>query len=62
MFGELVGVSRTTVSRWIRRGYILAYRVGPFLIRIPRTEISRMRKHRIPYIEHGECPEHTVMK
>jgi excisionase family DNA binding protein len=40
---EILGVCTLTIRRWIKRRYIKAYRVGPFLIRIPRSEISRMR-------------------
>jgi hypothetical protein len=36
-----------TIRRWIKRRYIVAYRVGPRLIRIPRSEISRMRAVRL---------------
>lgn len=60
-FAELLSLSHKTVRRWIKRGYIRAYKIGP-LIRIPRTEIARMRAERIPYIESGACPEHTVVK
>ena len=48
---QLLDVHHTTVRRWIRCGFILAYRVGPQLVRIPRTEIVRMRKVRMPTIE-----------
>lgn len=61
VFAELLSLSHNTVRRWIKRGYIKAYKIGP-LIRIPRTEVARMRSHRIPYIEKGACPVHTVVK
>lgn len=61
-FAQVLGISVTTTYRWIKRGYVRAYRVGPQIIRIPRTEIVRMRQHRIPYIESGECPEHSTVK
>lgn len=44
---ELLDVSPMTIHRWIARGFIRAYRVGPRLVRIPRSEIVRMRKFRI---------------
>lgn len=44
---QLLGVAIITIRRWIGRGYIKAYRVGPQVIRIPRSEISRMRDVRI---------------
>lgn len=61
-FAEVMSISMTTMRRWIKRGYVRAYKVGPQLIRIPRTEISRMRQHRVPYIESGERPEHYSVK
>lgn len=45
----ILDVHHLTIRNWIRRGYIKAYRVGPLLIRIPRSEIARLRTHRITY-------------
>lgn len=59
---EVIGVSRVTIYRWIKRGYIKAYRIGPSIIRIPRTEVTRMRQHRIPYIQSNTCPQHSVVR
>ncbi len=44
---QLLGVHPLTVKRWVKIGYIAAYRVGPVLVRIPRSEVSRLRKRRI---------------
>lgn len=55
---DILGVSVVTVRRWIRRGWIKAYRVGPVLIRIPRTEIVRMRAVRLCYTLYGDRPEY----
>ncbi len=53
---EILDVSELTVRRWIYKGYIRAYRVGPVLVRIPRTEIARMRAVRIPFLTEGDRP------
>lgn len=51
----ILSVSPNTIRRWIRRKFLLAYRVGPLLVRIPRSEIARMRQHRLDYgVEPGE--------
>ena len=44
---QILGVHYMTVWCWIRDGYIQASRVGPRCIRIPISEIARMRKHRV---------------
>lgn len=44
---EVLGVSPMTIHRWIAKGFLKAYRIGPRLVRIPRSEIVRMRKFRI---------------
>lgn len=54
----ILDVSVGTVRRWIRFGYIKAYRVGPQLIRIPRSELVRMRDVRLPYIIEGDRPHY----
>lgn len=51
---EIIGVSHNTIRRWIRRGYMRAYRAGPVLIRIPRSEVARIRTRRIEAIVLGE--------
>lgn len=58
---EILDVSLLTVRRWIYKGYIRAYRVGPKLVRIPRTEILRMRAVRIPFLIEGEHPRYPVV-
>lgn len=44
---EILGVNPMTIRRWIKASYIRASRVGPRLIRIPRSELQRMRAQRI---------------
>lgn len=39
----LLDVHENTIFNWIRMGFIVAVRVGPRLVRIPRSEISRLR-------------------
>lgn len=58
MCADILGVSVSSVRRWIRYGYIKAYRVGPQLVRIPRSEILRMRAVRMPYMLYGDRPEY----
>lgn len=55
---EVLSVNEMTVRRWIQRGFLKAYRVGPFLIRIPRTELSRMRTLRITFEDNQEKPNY----
>lgn len=43
-FAERIGVSYWTVRRWIKNGTIEAYRAGPKLLRIPRSELDRMNQ------------------
>lgn len=59
---ELLDVSAITVRRWIKRGYILAYRIGPQIIRIPRSEIKRMREHRLPFLIEDDVPRYQVVQ
>lgn len=40
---QLLDVNPMTIRRWIKARVIVAYRVGPRLIRIPRSEVARMR-------------------
>lgn len=42
MFADEFGVSTRTVRRWLASGVIRGIRVGPKLIRIPRTEAERL--------------------
>lgn len=42
----LLEVHENTVYNWIRTGEIVAIRCGPRLIRIPRSEIVRLRAAR----------------
>lgn len=39
----LLDVHENTVHNWIRAGIIIAVRTGPRLLRIPRSEIARLR-------------------
>lgn len=39
---ELLGVSPLTVYRWLRDGTLRGVRIGPKLLRVPRSEIERM--------------------
>lgn len=39
---DLLGVSPLTVYRWLRDGTLRGVRIGPKLMRIPRSEIERM--------------------
>lgn len=41
----LLDVHENTVYAWIRSGVLTAVRTGPRLLRIPRSEISRLRSH-----------------
>ena len=44
---KLIGVSTTTVRRWIRSRHIRALRIGPWLVRIPVSEVNRVKSVRI---------------
>lgn len=39
---DVLGVSPETVYRWLRDGTLRGIRIGPKLLRIPRSEIERM--------------------
>lgn len=39
----ILGVHEETVRRWWKAGVIAGERVGPKLIRIPRSELARLR-------------------
>lgn len=45
--GTILGVHPKTVRRWCREGTLEAIRTGPRLIRIPLSEIQRLRKQRV---------------
>ena len=55
---EILDVHHLTIRRWIRGGWIKAYRVGPMLIRIPRSELSRMRTLRVEYSDNSQRPRY----
>lgn len=57
---QILDVCQMTIHRWIKSGYIKAYRVGPHLIRIPRSEISRLRSIRIEFV--ANCDRHFYPK
>jgi excisionase family DNA binding protein len=40
--GEFFGVDVKTVRRWIAQGWLVAYRVGPRLIRVDRASILKL--------------------
>ena len=50
----LLGVSPLTVYRWLRDGTLRGVRIGPKLLRIPRSEIERMAQGR-PETEHADA-------
>lgn len=58
---EILGVHPRTIRRWIRRRIIPAYRIGPQLVRIPRSAIAKLRAIRIelaiPDTDRLETPE-----
>lgn len=58
---QILGVHHVTVRRWIRRGFIKAHRVGPLIVRIPRSEIIRIRTVRIPATQFKERPEYPTV-
>lgn len=40
---RLLDVHEDTLKRWCKRGKIELIRVGPRLLRVPRSEIARLR-------------------
>ena len=57
-FATILGVCDMTVRRWIQRKYVIANRVGPFLIRIPVSEIRRMRTLRAHFDDNAMTPKY----
>lgn len=43
----ILGVHEDTIRRWIADGFLAATRCGRRLIRIPRSEIARLRHERL---------------
>ena len=44
---QVLDVHEETIYRWIRAGFIEAVKTGPRLLRIPRSEIARLRTNRV---------------
>lgn len=61
MAAGLLSVNPLTIRRWIKRGYVKAYRVGPKLTRIPITEISRLRTIRIKADDDATRPNYPAV-
>lgn len=43
MAALILDVHENTIHNWIRAGILVAVKTGPRLIRIPRSEIARLR-------------------
>ncbi|MDR0759586.1 MAG: helix-turn-helix domain-containing protein [Treponema sp.] len=43
-FGLLIGVSKQTVYRWVKLGYLRAARFSPQCVMIPRSELERYER------------------
>lgn len=43
----ILGVHENTVRNWIAEGILVAVRVGPKLLRVPRSELTRLRLGRL---------------
>lgn len=39
----ILDVHENTIYNWIRSGYLKAIKIGPRIVRIPRSELSRLR-------------------
>jgi excisionase family DNA binding protein len=44
MAAVLLDVHEDTIYNWIKGGVLVAVRLGPRVIRIPRSEIARLRQ------------------
>jgi len=43
----ILDVHVNTIYNWIESGVVLAVHIGPRLLRIPRSEIARLRAHAV---------------
>ena len=43
---DVLGVSVTTLRRWIRDGDLKAFRAGPKLLRVTIVELNKLQKNR----------------
>lgn len=43
----ILNVHENTIRNWIREDILVAIRIGPRLLRIPRSEIARLRSARL---------------
>ena len=41
---RLLSVHEDTLKNWHKRGWIKLIRIGPRLLRVPRSEIARLKK------------------
>jgi excisionase family DNA binding protein len=48
-----------TIRRWIAKGKITGYRIGPKLMRVDMDEINDHFVRPIPTVKHGYCPGMT---
>jgi excisionase family DNA binding protein len=56
---DLCGVSKATVLRWIRRGYLAAFRLPDGHYRIRREDFRGfLVEYEMPVAEHGMVLEH----
>jgi excisionase family DNA binding protein len=60
MVAMLLDVHENTVYNWIKDDIIIAVRVGPRLLRIPRSEISRLRSSAAPPTISTNAPQPTT--
>ena len=40
-----LGVSQSTVVRWVRCGHLRAVQMGPRIIRVPCSEVERLQNY-----------------
>jgi excisionase family DNA binding protein len=43
-FASIIGVTHTTICRWVKKGYLRAARFSPRYVMIPRSELDRYRR------------------